>query len=185
MTKDREVEEATDSFGGHGVVTGPPTHYQSTFDDQGRPMVFAPLLVGDSSLIGGVLPKGWDDMFWDWRPRFDPKGQWVYLTAEAKQAEWKAAKAEAETVAQEFQTPWGFIQLDAASLAAIRARVQRLMLPGAPTSISWTMKDNSQAIISSEDFVELGIQIEDYLDGLHRKLQQDRITIFSGLKKEA
>lgn len=54
------------------------THYSKTFDDTGRPLAISLIGEGDDR-AAGQLPEGWDDLFWDWQPRFDPEGAWVHL----------------------------------------------------------------------------------------------------------
>ena len=70
---------------------GPPTHYSRSFDEHGQPG--AGTLESLAEDVAGELPEGWTDLYWDWQPRGDPKGEWVYLAEKKAAADWTGTKA--------------------------------------------------------------------------------------------
>lgn len=154
------------------------THYTPYFDDNGRPLAIEPNDENDPR-IGGVLPVGWDDTFWDWQPRFDPNGSWIQLVDAKRDALWENVKREKEAaLLNGFATSKGVLQVDRTSLESLRAKVARLQMPDALNSVIWTMMDNSAATFTAVDFITNQSKIEDWLEALHEWSQKLRNEIY-------
>lgn len=162
---------------------GPPTHYRTGFDETGTPIATA--LTGDEpkGQIAGKLPKGWDNLFWTWEPAYDPQGAWVQRVDAKREALWAEAKAERTADPETpLSTFWGTVQIDPASLASMRARAQRLLLPNPPATIVWTMADNADVTFTPDEFLEMLADVEDHLHLVHMRSQGIREQIFDPRK---
>lgn len=154
------------------------THYTPYFDDAGKPIAIEPMGENDPR-IGGVLPSGWDNTFWDWQPRNDLNGSWVQLVDLKRDALWKEAKDEKDNVLLNgYPTYEGILQVDKTSLESLRARTARLQMPNAPNYTLWTMMDNSVATFTAEQFISIQSNIEDWLESLHAWSQELRVMIY-------
>jgi hypothetical protein len=157
------------------VPIGPITHYTRSLDETGRPLA----VPEDHADAVALLPEGWDDTFWDWQPRFDPKGQWVQRVGPKREDQWRQLKrARADSLKQPLQTSFGPLQVDPASMEALRGRVLRTLLPNPPLSIEWTMADDTTVSFTPTQFQALVARAEDRLDALHKRSREVRAEIF-------
>lgn len=156
-----------------------PTHYTTSFDEDGRPHAVTPD-EGNADDVAGKLPKGWDSTFWDWRPRSDSKGKWVQRVDAKRETVWSEVKAGRKAALHAGLTvTQGVIQIDPASLEALRGRALRLLLPNAPETVHWIMADDSKCTFTKDEFLSVVAAAEDHVDALHQQSQAARESIFN------
>lgn len=156
-----------------------PTHYTASFDEDGRPHAITPD-EGNADDVAGKLPSGWDSTFWDWQPRSDPKGKWVQRVDAKREKVWSQIKAERKAALHDgLKIAQGVIQIEPASLEALRGRALRLSLPSAPETVSWVMADNSICTFTKDEFLSVVAAAEDHVDALHQQSQAARESIFN------
>lgn len=166
-------------------VLGRPTHYTRQFDSDGRPMAVSWAARGSNSDVGGKLPAGWCDQFWDWQPRFDEAGAWVELHDKRRDAQWAQAKrdrAAAMDAGVEVTLPGGdvvTIQTDEASAAAIERAASRLARAEDGATIAWALADNSLRPLTRADAEALADAITDHRAAIHAESQAVRAALFA------
>lgn len=149
-------------------MIGQPTHYTASLDERGQPMAGTlESLAGD---VGGELPAGWDDRFWQWQPAGDPAGAWVPLLDAAKAAKWAAVKdARARAMSGGVRTTLAdgtAVTLDSDEVSAGRLMRAAVMLrrAGRAGTIDWKMADNRLAALNGDQAELLLGVIADYHD---------------------
>lgn len=165
-------------------LIGPPTHYTSQFDDRGQPMAITWASRGSNDDVGGKLPDGWDDQFWQWEPSGDPKGAWVQQVDKRRADLWAEIKRERAAIetagvtveiggrAMRFQT-------DRASIEALRDRMLRMRLPDAPETTLWTLADDSREALTLAEMEQAFAAAVDHADAVHGWSQDVRAALHS------
>lgn len=158
---------------------GKPTHSSKSFDERGIP--FAVTIESDPD-YGDPLPENWDDLYWDWQPRFDPKGSWVQKLDKKRDITWANIKETREALQSStldftINSKTFNLQIDQKSIDRLKLRLISLEQNGGTTD--WTTTDNSIVTLDANDIVTIFTQISEFQNSVHSWSQQLKTKLFA------
>jgi len=164
-------------------LIGPPTHYSAQLDERGQPMAGTLDSLGDD--VGGALPDGWDDQFWQWQPAGDPAGAWVQQVDKRRAALWaevKRERASAMIAGLVVLLPDGSaveIDSDEASANLISRAAHRLSRAAPRDTFPLTLADDTVREMTRAEMAAIDDALTDHHSAIHARSQQVRAALFS------